>query len=64
MLSVDAEKEIKDELAYKFGVTEEKAFLTGDGSSKPLGSSPPRQRDQHRPRRHGRLGDRRSPPTT
>jgi HK97 family phage major capsid protein len=37
LLSVDAEKEIKDELAYKFGVTEEKAFITGDGSSKPLG---------------------------
>lgn len=37
MLSNDAEREIVNELGYKFGITEEKAFLTGDGSSKPLG---------------------------
>ncbi len=37
MLSVDAETEVKAELAYKFGITEEKAFLTGDGNAKPLG---------------------------
>lgn len=37
LLSVDAEKEIRDELAYKFGVTEEKAFITGTGSGQPLG---------------------------
>lgn len=28
---------ILDRLAYKFGITEEKHFLTGDGASKPLG---------------------------
>lgn len=37
MLSTEAESEIRDELAYKFGVTEEKAFLTGNGTNKPLG---------------------------
>jgi HK97 family phage major capsid protein len=37
MLAADAESIVRDELAYKFGITEEKAFLTGDGSSKPLG---------------------------
>lgn len=37
MLSNDAEREVTNELGYKFGITEEKAFLTGDGSSKPLG---------------------------
>ncbi|WP_422923737.1 phage major capsid protein [Singulisphaera sp. PoT] len=37
MLSADAEKLINDELAYKFGITEEKAFLTGNGTGKPLG---------------------------
>jgi HK97 family phage major capsid protein len=37
MLSKDAENEVTNELGYKFGVTEEKAFLTGDGSGKPLG---------------------------
>jgi HK97 family phage major capsid protein len=36
-LSADAEQIIRDELGYKFGITEEKAFLTGNGSSKPLG---------------------------
>lgn len=28
---------IQDRVAYKFGITEEKAFLTGDGAQKPLG---------------------------
>lgn len=28
---------VRDRLAYKFGVTEEKAFLTGSGSDQPLG---------------------------
>jgi HK97 family phage major capsid protein len=28
---------VSNRLAYKFGVTEEKAYLTGDGSAKPLG---------------------------
>ncbi len=37
MLSVDAEREVNDELIYKFGVTEEKAYLTGTGSAQPLG---------------------------
>lgn len=37
MLSIDAEREVTDELVYKFGVTEEKAYLTGDGTAKPLG---------------------------
>jgi HK97 family phage major capsid protein len=37
MLSVDAESEIKGELAYKFGITEEKGFLTGNGTGQPLG---------------------------
>ena len=36
-LAADAEATVNDELAYKFGVTEEKAFLTGNGTSKPLG---------------------------
>jgi HK97 family phage major capsid protein len=38
MLAADAEAEVNGELAYKFGITQEKAFLTGDGSSKPLGA--------------------------
>lgn len=37
MQAVDAESEINDELVYKFGVTEEKAYLTGSGSAQPLG---------------------------
>lgn len=37
MLVTDAESIIRDELAYKFAITQEKAFMTGDGSSKPLG---------------------------
>jgi len=36
-LAADAESEVNTELAYKFGITEEKAFLSGNGSSKPLG---------------------------
>ncbi len=28
---------VRDRLSYKFGITEEKAFLTGDGNQKPLG---------------------------
>jgi HK97 family phage major capsid protein len=37
LLSSDAESIINNELAYKFGVTEEKAFLTGSGTGQPLG---------------------------
>jgi HK97 family phage major capsid protein len=37
MLSVDAEREVNGELAYKFGITEEKGFLTGSGTGQPLG---------------------------
>src|SRR5262249_42415506 len=37
MLSTDAESIINEELAYVFAITEEKAFITGDGSAKPLG---------------------------
>jgi HK97 family phage major capsid protein len=33
----DAEGFTRDELAYKFGVTEEKAFVNGDGQGKPQG---------------------------
>lgn len=28
---------VKERLAYKFGITQEKAFMTGDGAQKPLG---------------------------
>lgn len=28
---------VRERLAYKFGITEEKAYLTGDGNKKPLG---------------------------
>jgi HK97 family phage major capsid protein len=35
--AVNAEAVVRDRLNYKFAVTEEKAFLIGDGSSKPLG---------------------------
>lgn len=35
--SMGVEKIVLDRLGYKFGVTEEKQFLTGNGSSKPLG---------------------------
>lgn len=34
---IPADQLVIDRLAYKFGVTEEKAFLTGSGSGKPLG---------------------------
>jgi HK97 family phage major capsid protein len=37
LLSTDAENEINQELAYKFGVTEEKAFISGSGTGQPLG---------------------------
>lgn len=37
-ISTDAEQVVNDELVYKFGITQEKAFLTGDGSAKPLGA--------------------------
>lgn len=35
--AIDAEALTMDRLAYKFGVTEEKGFLTGTGSQQPLG---------------------------
>ena len=35
--AIPPENLVRDRLAYKFGVTQEKAFLTGDGSGKPLG---------------------------
>ncbi|MGC5009755.1 phage major capsid protein [Streptosporangium sp. DT93] len=35
--AMDPENIVRDRLAYKFGVTEEKSFLTGDGNQKPLG---------------------------
>lgn len=34
---LDAEALVRGRLAYKFGVSEEKAFLTGNGAQKPLG---------------------------
>ena len=34
---IDVESLIRQRLGYKFSVTEEKAFLTGDGAQKPLG---------------------------
>ena len=37
MASADAESLIREEMAYKFGITEEKGFLTGTGSGQPLG---------------------------
>lgn len=37
MASQDAGKVVQDELAYKYGLTLEKACLTGDGSGKALG---------------------------
>jgi HK97 family phage major capsid protein len=36
-LSVDAEKEVNNELAYKFAITEEKAYMIGSGTGQPLG---------------------------
>lgn len=35
--SLDPEGIVRDRLAYKFAVTQEKAFMTGDGNQKPLG---------------------------
>jgi HK97 family phage major capsid protein len=35
--AIAAEDLVRDRLAYKFGVTEEKAFLTGSGANQPLG---------------------------
>ena len=35
--AIDVEALIRARLAYKFAVTQEKAFLTGDGNEKPLG---------------------------
>ncbi|WTW96597.1 phage major capsid protein [Streptomycetaceae bacterium NBC_01309] len=32
-----AENIVRDRMAYKFGVTQEKAYMTGDGNKKPLG---------------------------
>jgi len=34
---IDVESEVRSRLAYKFGITEEKHFLTGDGAQAPLG---------------------------
>lgn len=34
---IDPEALVRDRLAYKFAVTEEKAFLTGSGANQPLG---------------------------
>ena len=34
---IDVEALVRERLAYKFGVTQEKAFLTGSGSNQPLG---------------------------
>lgn len=35
--ALDAEAIVRDRLAYKFGITQEKAFLTGSGVQQPLG---------------------------
>lgn len=35
--SVDVEGLVRDRLGYKFGVTHEKAYLTGSGANRPLG---------------------------
>jgi HK97 family phage major capsid protein len=35
--AMSAEAIVRDELAYKFGLTQEKGFLTGNGSGQPLG---------------------------
>lgn len=37
MSVIPAEELMRDRMAYKFGITEEKAFLTGNGDGKPLG---------------------------
>jgi HK97 family phage major capsid protein len=36
-ISVEPEKDIEQELSYKFSITEEKAYMSGDGAGKPLG---------------------------
>ena len=35
--AMDPEAIVRDRLAYKFGISEEKAFLTGSGANQPLG---------------------------
>lgn len=35
--SLDPEAIVRQRMAYKFGVSQEKAFMTGDGNKKPLG---------------------------
>lgn len=35
--TLDPEEIVRQRLAFKFGVTEEKGFMTGDGNQKPLG---------------------------
>jgi HK97 family phage major capsid protein len=35
--AINPETVVRDQLAYKFGITEEKAFLTGNGAGQPLG---------------------------
>ncbi|MFD8556631.1 phage major capsid protein [Streptosporangium canum] len=35
--AMDPEQIVRDRLSYKFAVTQEKAFMTGDGNKKPLG---------------------------
>lgn len=35
--ALDAETIVRDRMSYKFGVTQEKAYMTGDGNKKPLG---------------------------
>lgn len=37
MSSIPVERIVQERLGYKFAVTEEKAFLTGNGASRPLG---------------------------
>lgn len=37
MATMSAEQIVMDRLTYKFGITEEKAFMTGTGSGQPLG---------------------------
>jgi len=37
LATIGPEQLVRERLAYKFGVTEEKAMLTGDGNQKPLG---------------------------
>ncbi|MGM0882605.1 MAG: phage major capsid protein [Bacillota bacterium] len=35
--SIDVEQLVRDRLTYKFGITQEKAFMTGSGVNQPLG---------------------------